>query len=156
MTRSNNWKHGQSNTLTWKRWRSMRRRCNEDVRYADITYCEAWSNYLTFLADVGECPSEKHTLDRYPNREGNYEPGNVRWATPLEQSRNKTNNIELTYNGRTQCMVAWANERGIHVTTLYSRVEKWGIEKALTTPKNEYMDRHKKGSRRTTNETLEM
>ena len=152
MARSNNWKHGQSNTLTWKRWRTMRRRCNEDVRYADITYCEAWSNYLTFLADVGECPSEKHTLDRYPNREGNYEPGNVRWATPSEQSRNKTNNIELTYNGRTQCMVAWANELGIHVTTLYSRVEKWGIEKALTTPVNE----HKRRSRRTTNETSEM
>ena len=145
--------HGLSNTLTWKRWYTMRRRCRNDERYANITHCEAWSDYLTFLADVGECPSEKHTLDRYPNKEGNYEPGNVRWATPLQQSRNRTNQVELTYNGRTQCMAAWANELGIHLTTLYARVERWGIEKALTTPKDEYMDRHKKGSRRTTNET---
>ena len=61
--------------------------------------------------------------------------------------------VFLEYKGEVKSQAEWARDLGIHCTTLYSRVEKWGIEKALTTPKNEYMDRHKKGSRRTTNET---
>jgi len=46
-------------------------------------------SFESFLADVGSRPSSKHSLDRFPNNNGNYEPGNVRWATPQQQSDNK-------------------------------------------------------------------
>lgn len=50
------------------------------------------------MRDVGQPPSEAHTLDRKDNANG-YFPGNVRWATPLEQGSNKRNNVWVTYQG---------------------------------------------------------
>jgi len=55
---------------------------------AGITVCARWCEFTGFLADMGERPEGK-TLDRYPNPAGNYEPGNVRWATPYEQRHNR-------------------------------------------------------------------
>lgn len=62
-----------------------------------IKVCERWSSSFTdFLEDItreiGLRPSPKHSLDRYPNNEtGNYEPGNVRWATAKQQANNRRN-----------------------------------------------------------------
>lgn len=57
---------------------------------AGITVCERWrDSFENFLADMGERPSKAHSIDRFPNRDGNYEPGNCRWATAIEQSRNR-------------------------------------------------------------------
>jgi hypothetical protein len=77
----------------------MLRRCR-DPRYKDyrnygargITVCERWNDFAVFLADViseiGERPPGL-TLDRYPDNNGNYEPGNVRWGTQSEQAINR-------------------------------------------------------------------
>jgi hypothetical protein len=65
------------------------------TRYKDwggrgITVCEEWrNNYEAFLAHIGRKPSPRHSIDRFPNNSGNYEPGNVRWATPREQNLNQ-------------------------------------------------------------------
>lgn len=59
-----------------------------------VTVCDAWKTFDGFLAAMGERP-EGTTLDRYPNNDGNYEPGNVRWATKREQMRN-TRMVKLT------------------------------------------------------------
>jgi hypothetical protein len=75
------------------------------------------------------------TLDRI-DVDGNYEPGNCRWVTQKEQTRNARSNIQLTHDGRTQCLGAWAEELGMKYGTLYSRVvtRGWPTNRALTLP----------------------
>lgn len=82
-------------------WRNMLQRCycTRDPSYpyyggTGITVCQEWAlSFTRFLQDVGRRPSALHSLDRYPDNTGNYEPGNVRWATSSEQMNNKRNNL---------------------------------------------------------------
>jgi hypothetical protein len=93
-------KHGHSTrtrkTPTYLSWQSMKMRCL-NPRYKKfylyggrgISICERWkASYENFLDDMGDRPSGM-TLDRYPNKDGNYEPGNCRWATQAEQHSNR-------------------------------------------------------------------
>lgn len=87
--------HGRE-TPTWYSWRAAKGRCfnPKDPAYAryggmGITMCARWrDSFEAFLADMGPRPSGR-TIDRYPNKHGNYEPGNCRWATPFEQTHNR-------------------------------------------------------------------
>jgi hypothetical protein len=89
------WRHGMTRTPTWFSWIAMRQRClnPKSVKWPDyggrgIRVCDRWlDSFETFLADVGVRPEGK-TLDRV-DVDGNYEPRNVRWATPAEQARNR-------------------------------------------------------------------
>lgn len=66
-----------------------------------MVVCSEWQNdFGAFLAYVGPRPTSKHTIDRYPNRNGNYEPGNVRWATRNEQELNKDAYVRGPAKGR--------------------------------------------------------
>lgn len=77
-------------------WRSMIYRCydpkcNSYKHYGGrgITVCDKWRNSREqFVEDMGEKPEGNYSIDRI-NNDGNYEPGNCRWATPLEQGRNR-------------------------------------------------------------------
>lgn len=76
----------------YRAWLGMRRRCRQKAHYTThgVKVCGRWQESFTaFLADVGRAPSDCHTLDRWPNPSGHYEPGNVRWATMLEQRHNR-------------------------------------------------------------------
>jgi hypothetical protein len=85
-------------SLTYNSWRAMKERCQSSEhkwwdRYGGrgITIDSRWlgrDGFANFLADMGERPSRYHTLDRYPNCDGNYEKSNCRWATKVEQNRN--------------------------------------------------------------------
>lgn len=80
-------------SLEWAAWQGMIDRCRDVKRrpnYAGrgITVCERWQSYENFLADMGRKPSPKHSLDRI-NNNGNYEPGNCRWATLIQQRANR-------------------------------------------------------------------
>lgn len=102
-----------------------------------IKVCDQWigpNGFAQFLKDVGPSPSPKHSLDRVDN-DGNYESGNVRWATNLEQCRNKRNNTFLEYKGERLIIRDWANRLGINEQTLHERLKRgWSVERTLTTP----------------------
>jgi len=98
--------------------------------------CEEWntmSKFPAFLAHVGRRPSPKHSIDRWPDNNGNYEPGNVRWATIEQQASNTRRNKYVTFNGETLCQRAMAKKHGIDPTTFRYRITHgWSIEEALS------------------------
>lgn len=99
MSRSHGHTKGYTPTPTYRAWVNMRTRCEnpKSTQYGSyggrgINVCERWLSFENFLADVGERPSPAHSLDRHPNVNGDYEPGNVRWATHEAQCRNRRSN----------------------------------------------------------------
>lgn len=79
-------------TKEFQAWLGMRLRCKQNAHYIKhgVQVCAAWAaSFSQFLSDVGQAPSPQHTLDRWPDPAGNYKPGNVRWATMLEQRANR-------------------------------------------------------------------
>ena len=125
----------KSRTRAYVIWKSMKQRCYDPKinRYAfyggaGITVCERWHIFENFLADMGEPPSEKHTLDRKNNLLG-YSPENCRWATKAEQANNRSNNKLITFNGKTQSMSQWAKELGISYKKLKQRIRSVDLGK---------------------------
>lgn len=128
-------------------WLHIKARClnHNEPNYKNygargIKICDRWLVFTNFLADIGEPPSAKHQIDRYPNNNGNYEPGNCRWATRSENMRNTRGNHLITFNGKTQCLTAWAEELKLPRRLLYQRIHKlgWDRFKALSTPVRSY------------------
>ncbi len=126
-------------------WRGMISRCTDpdDAFYSDyggrgITVCSRWlGSFETFLDDMGPRPEDKKSIDRYPDNNGNYEPGNCRWADDFEQSRGRRSNVWLEYNGERMVLTDWALRTGIGFNTLSSRLRRgWSVDKVLTTPVN--------------------
>ena len=111
MGKYNNLKHGHhvnyKPTPEYSAWMGMKSRCyNTKIeKYKNhggcgVVICKRWlCSFENFLADMGLRPSPKHSLDRFPNKNGNYTPSNCRWATIDQQNRNKRNNVFLKYNG---------------------------------------------------------
>ena len=117
----------------------MRDRCNNPNepsfhRYGGrgIKVCERWnSSFENFLADMGERP-DGMTIDRADN-DGDYEPGNCKWATRKEQSWNTRRNRYFELNGENLIMSEWARRLGTSTDTIDMRLKSgWPLEKALT------------------------
>lgn len=128
-----NKKHGQSTdgmTPTYRSWMSMLARCtNERHTYyylyggAGIVVCDRWRSFEAFFADMGERPPGT-SLDRFPDQRGNYEPGNVRWATRMQQTRNSRTAI-LTVD-----LVQEIHGRSEHGEGTASISERMGVTQA--------------------------
>ncbi len=132
-------------TSEYVAWVDMRIRCfNPNHRYyvryggRGISVCKQWdSSFESFLGDMGEKPSPKHSLDRIDN-DGNYEPTNCRWATPLEQSNNRSSLVWITANGETHTQTQWSLKLGGVSTLVGSRLSTgWTKEQAVLTPVGE-------------------
>jgi len=102
-------------------WRGIKRRClkSNDAGYKNyggrgIKICDRWKDsFLNFWMDMGERPSKKYSIDRIDNN-GNYEPANCRWATRLEQGRNKRGLRLITIDGKTKCLTEWVEYLGLN------------------------------------------
>ena len=124
-------------------WTQMVARCHKpnSKRYADyggrgIYVCKRWLDSVeNFIADMGRRPSHDMQLERIDN-DGPYCAANCRWATRVEQGRNKRNNILILHHGRIQPLSAWAEELNLPYATLLSRKQilGWSDDETLTTP----------------------
>lgn len=121
------YKHGKSYHRVYQVWQNMWQRCEnkkcpEYKRYGarGIKVCQRWRVFEDFYVDVGDPPPGK-SFDRKDN-DGNYEPSNCHWATPMQQGLNRRNTVRLTLNGKTQSMNSWIKERGLSYTTIVKRM----------------------------------
>lgn len=121
--------HGMSDTLLYQRWEAMIQRCcNQNSigyhRYGGrgICVCSEWRNSFQAFADyVGQPPTPRHEIERI-NNNGNYEPGNVKWATHIEQNRNTRRNRVFTINGVTACVTELCAIHSINISTANYRL----------------------------------
>lgn len=100
-----------------------------------ITVCQEWAgSFEDFYRHVGPRPSAEHSIDRIDNERG-YEPGNVRWATKVEQSHNRRGLHTIEVDGKVQTITDWAREKGIHFSTISHRIARGMSERdAVMTP----------------------
>lgn len=147
--------HNRSNkkSPTYSSWDCMIQRCTNknNIKYKDyggrgITVCDRWNtkkggSFENFLEDMGEKPIE-HELDRVDNNKltNSYSLENCRWISRKQQMRNTRSNHLITYDNKTQCLSAWAEEYGMSFDRLWHRLytSNWPIEKALLTPVKKY------------------
>lgn len=126
-------------TPEYRAWINMKSRCYYEAgpHFAyhggrGIRVCDRWlSSFAAFYEDMGPRPSAKHSLDRFPDNDGNYEPGNCRWATTHEQQANTRKNHKVG-----DSILAEASRRsGLKHSTVANRISRgWPADAALTRP----------------------
>lgn len=136
-------RHGLADSSEYAIWKTMKRRClkTSDPKYPryggrGISVCERWTNsFPLFVEDMGLRPSSDHSIDRI-NNDGNYEPGNCRWATRLEQSANRSTTKLIEYMGQQVSIAEAARIAGVvDEGTAASRLERgWAVPRAVETP----------------------
>ena len=129
---------GRSRTLAYSSWASMRERClnpesEKWVRYGGrgIRICDRWQVYANFLLDMGDRPAGT-TLGREDN-DGDYEPGNCRWETTIQQSRNRGDTVWIEVDGGRRKLIDVCEERGLSAPVVRGRLKLgWSVDDALT------------------------
>lgn len=121
-------KHKMIRSPEYRTWSSMLRRCRykaENPRHGGrgIEVCDRWNEFQSFYEDMGPKPSAHHTLDRIDN-DGDYEPGNCRWATRKEQANNRNNSIYVTIDGNDIPLSDAAKLLNISYGTMYWRLKR--------------------------------
>ena len=121
-------------------WSSMLNRCSnpkcDKYEYyggRGITVCARWKYYKNFIADMGKRPSSSHQINRLKNNLP-YSPENCNWSTRIENMRNRSNTIFVTYNGTTQPLVALCESLGLSYESMRHRVRRLPIEQAISRP----------------------
>jgi len=137
--------HHLSKTSEYGIWIAMRDRCSNPKNKAyrlygnkGIKVCERWLNsFENFIADMGERPTLNHSIDRFPDKNGNYEPNNCRWATQKQQTRNLNTNVIIDFKGEKRVLIEVCEELNISTAMVRHRIKKgWSVDFALFAPKN--------------------
>jgi hypothetical protein len=122
-------KDGRSNTRIYGIWQSMMTRCyNKNRRsYKDyggkgIVVCDRWQDFNNFKDDTREGYSDELTLDRFPDRHGNYEPGNTRWADMYQQAKNKDRTKLYLFSGEMLCVPEISKITGVTAFSIYGKL----------------------------------
>lgn len=131
-------------------WRSMRERCfnEKHQKYPTyggrgITMCARWVSFETFVRDMGAKPAPSYTIERL-DVNGNYEPGNCKWATRAEQSRNQRRSVYVDYEGVPMLLIdvvakLVVAKLGLDRIRVYNRLKLgWSLEEALSIPVKQY------------------
>lgn len=144
-------------TKAYRVWDSMKQRCYNpnDDKYKNygargIKVCDEWLHdskaFMKWAYENGfdETKSQKEqSIDRI-DVNGNYEPSNCRFTNARVQANNKTNNVLITFNGKTQTLAEWSRETGIQEGTIRFRMKSgWSVRDALTTPVQKQKKREK-------------
>jgi hypothetical protein len=143
-TSERSYKHGQSGggknagmTPEYRAWRRAKNHCYnpEDRDFhlyggRGISMHQTWLNdFAAFYEHIGPRPSKHHSLDRYPNMNGDYEPGNVRWATRYQQGRNRRDTIFITFKGENAALKDHCDKYGVAYSSVctrhYKRHQSW-------------------------------
>lgn len=139
-------RHGHNSngnpSRTYRAWRHMKDRCTNprDAGWKNwggrgITVCQRWMDFQNFLADMGECPPNRE-IDRWPDKNGDYEPDNCRWATSKEQARNTRHNRVMTIRGVTGCLADLCEHFGVKYQRVLDRLHRdWPDDLAFFAPK---------------------
>lgn len=138
------YRHGYAKSPTYNCWYSMHNRCSNpaDIGFAHyggrgIIVCQRWAytkeGLQNFIADMGERPVGC-SLDRIDNN-GNYDPGNCRWATQKLQARNRRSNRFVDFQGENVNVTILCEQHGISDNTFLERLKRgWSVERAITSP----------------------
>lgn len=150
----NNRTHGMSRSSVYHIWSSMKARCDHPStrNFADyggrgISVCDRWrDSFEAFYEDMGPRPTPQHSIDRI-DVNGNYEPGNCRWATRLEQGSNKRNNRLVEVRGQVMTLAEACRLSPLGRNSILARIEGgMSAEDALSLPPDK-----SQGSRRKSN-----
>ncbi len=133
--------HGMSDTRPHIIWMGMHQRCYNEKslsfkRYGarGIRVCKRWNDFSKFWEDMKDGYRDDLTIERKENN-GNYEPGNCRWATRSEQARNRRTNFILEHGGVRMTLKEWSEKAGVPLGTLQGRVRAgWSTEDVLNRP----------------------
>lgn len=118
-------------------WQGMIERCTDPKHISydiykshGITVCEEWSKdffaFRNWALENGydySKPRKEQSLDRIDNSKG-YSPDNCRWVSMMVNNQNTRRNVNITYNGKTQCISAWSRELGLHIETIRRRIRR--------------------------------
>ena len=120
--------HGMHGTPTYICWKNMKARCGykrngcyHNYGGRGIKVCDEWLSFENFMRDMGRRPVDM-SLDRIDN-DGDYEPGNCRWATDRQQQQNTRKNIYVNYRGQQLCLSEASRKSGVKYTTIYERLK---------------------------------
>lgn len=128
--------HGQSGnsqkrTKTYRAWLNMRDRCvnTKSFKYKyyggkGVKVCDEWQSFENFYRDMGHAPVGM-SLDRIDTN-GNYEKSNCRWATGMEQAKNKTNNMFLDLGFEKIHLMEASRRFRVKFQTIWARIKKYG------------------------------
>ncbi len=139
--------HGMARTKEYRSWRAMIERCENENKdnfelYGGrgIVVSKRWrTDFAAFYADMGPRPSLAHSIDRWPNKNGNYRPGNCRWATAVQQNRNRRNNRMVFFSGQKMTLPEACEIAGLGYALVKGRLrEGWTVNRALTAPRRPY------------------